>query len=196
VTDPRNVTPEDERLRMTRDEQGHGQEQADWGEWTVKRRGRSVPWFGILLILIGGALLLQLLLPTISAGTLVLLAVGIAFLTAWIFGRSWFAMVAGVLSAALGVAELIEDLALLGPAHQNVNGLWAAALAVGFLVIWLFGLVGRRRSRWPLLAAVIFGLIGAAQLSGRLVGLPALDVLWPVVIIVVGLALVVSAARR
>jgi hypothetical protein len=149
----------------------------------------------VLLILIGGALLLQLVLPTISAGTLVLLALSIAFLTTWIFARSWFAMVAGVLLLSLGVAELIEDLALLGPAHANVSGLWAASLAIGFLVIWVFGLAARRRSRWPLFAAAIFGLIGVSQLSGRLVGLPALDLVWPIVIIVVGVLLLLSARR-
>jgi hypothetical protein len=182
VNEPRNVTPD--------------RDTADWSGWTWERRGTNFPWLGVLLILVGVALLLQFLVPTLSASTLVLLAVGLAFLAGWIFGRSWFAMVAGVLAFALGVAELIEDLALLGLPSEDVPGLWAAALAVGFLVIWLIGVATNRRSTWPLFGAAIFGLIGVAQLSGRLVGIPVLGALWPIVIIIVGIALLMSARRR
>ena len=186
MNEPRNVTPDYERRQTS-----------ESATWTWERRGSNIPWLGILLILIGVALLLQFLVPTLSASTLVLLAVGLAFLAGWIFGRSWFAMVAGVLAFSLGVAELLEDLAVFGGLPKaDVPGLWAAALAVGFLVIWLIGLTSNRRSTWPLIGAAIFGLIGVAQLSGRLVGIPALGALWPIVIIIVGVAFLIAARRR
>jgi hypothetical protein len=96
----------------------------------------------------------------------------------------------------LGVAELIEDMGILGPAGEDVGGLWSVALAVAFAAIWLIGYTRGRRSMWPLWAAGIFGLIGIAQLSGRLINMPSLNFLWPVVIIAVGVLLLMNARRR
>jgi len=186
---PRNVTP------GWTEESGP----AEWGtawSWEGGGRGRGVPWLGVLLVLVGVALLVGYFVPGLSAGTLVLLAIAAAFLAAWLIGGSWLAMVPGLLVLALGVAELIEDLALLGPAGEDVAGLWSAALAVAFAAIWLIGYSRGRRTMWPLWAAVIFGLIGVAQLSGRLIDLPSLGFLWPVLIIVVGIVLLMSARRR
>jgi hypothetical protein len=49
-------------------------------------RGRSrLPWFGIFLIVFGGLLLAERLWPALSeAGSLVFLAVGVAFLASWL----------------------------------------------------------------------------------------------------------------
>lgn len=173
-------------------------EQTDWGKWSWDgpSRGRGFPWLGVLLVLIGIALLIGYFIPGLSAGTLILLAIAAAFLAAWLIGGAWPAMVPGLLVLALGVAELIEDMALLGPAGEDVAGLWSVALAVAFLAIWLIGLTRSRRSMWPLWGAGIFGLIGVAQLSGRLIDIPTLGALWPVLIIVVGVLLLLNARRR
>ena len=195
MNDPRNVTPEEEREQFAQTDAQH-RDSGDWAGWAVERRGSNIPWLGILLVLVGVALTIQYFYPRIAVGTLVLLAIGLAFLAGWLFGRSSFSMVPGVLLLAIGTAELIEDLALLGPAGQDVPGLASAALAIGFLVIWLISRVAGRRSSWPLWGAAIFGLVGVAQLSGRLINLPFLGVLWPVVIIIVGIIVIVNARRR
>lgn len=199
MSEPRNVTPgmgegtsDDAFRRRAMDEREQGPE---WQAWTWSRRGRGFPWLGVLLVLIGVALLLQYVVPAVSVGTLVLLAIGLAFLAGWLFGRSWFSMIPGVLFVALGVAELIEDLALLGPAGEDVAGLASAALAIGFLVIWGVGQATGRRWSWPLWGAGLFGLIAVAQLSGRLIGIQELGFLWPVLIIVVGVLLLMNARR-
>jgi len=175
VSEPRNVTPGHEegsdefRARYYTERA----EEPEWMAWKWANRGRGFPWLGVLLVLIGLALLVQYFVAAVSAGTLVLLAIGIAFLA----------------------GELIEDLALLGPAGDDVPGLASTSLALGFLFIWLVGYVRGRRSSWPLWGAALFGLIGVAQLSGRLAGIPELGALWPVAIIAAGL-LILLASRR
>lgn len=190
MNEPRNVTP------------GWREEERDnraWGSWgwgcDGRGRGRGFPWLGVLLVLVGIALLIQYFVPGVSAGTLIFLAIAVAFLAAWLVGRSSVAMVPGLLVLGLGVAELIEDLALLGPAGEDVPGLASSALAIAFLAIWLIGSARGRRSMWPLWGAAIFGLIGVAQLSGRLVNIPSLGALWPLLIIVVGLVVLFNARR-
>ena len=194
MTDPINVTPgwRDEDTDISREWSG-------WA-WDGRGRGRGFPWLGVLLVLIGVALLVGYFVPSLSIGTLVLLAIAAAFLAAWLIGGAWLAMVPGLLVLALGVAELIEDLALLGPAGEDVSGLWSISLAVAFLAIWLIGASRGRRGMWPLWGAGIFGVIGALQFSGRLLAtsfnLPALGFLWPVLIIVGGVLLLMNARRR
>jgi hypothetical protein len=197
MNEPRNVTPSDEGSDEFRARyQQERAEEPEWMAWKWASRGRNFPWLGVLLVLMGAGLLLQFVLPAVSVGTLLLLAIGLAFVTGWLIGGSRLSMFPGVLITALGLAELIEDLALLGPAGQDVPGLGSTALALGFVVIWLIGMSTGRRSSWPLWGAALFGLIGVAQLSGRVVGIPELGLVWPIVIIVIGGLLILNARRR
>ena len=105
-------------------------------------------------------------------------------------------MVPGFVLLALGLGELIEDLALIKPAHQDVPGLSATALAIAFLVIWVVARLGNRRWIWPLWAAAIFGVIGIPQLA-TLVVLPEIGgALVPVVIIVLGFIVLFNWRRE
>jgi hypothetical protein len=194
MTGPRNVTPEDERQQMVQEEAERRHEQTEWSQpaWTTARGGRF-PWLGVLLVLVGIALLIQAAVPpnTVSTGTVLLIAIGIALVAGWVFGGSWFAVVPGLLLLALGAAGLLRELRVYdGP------GLTALSLAAAFLVIWIIGLWRDRRSRWPLVAAALLGLIGAIQVFGQLSNIPELNVVWPIVIIVVGIILLVVARRR
>jgi hypothetical protein len=195
MNEPKNVTPAEERQGISAEESGfwsesgRADEGAYWtGTWTSS--GRSFPWLGVLLVLIGVALLVAYAFPGVSSSTLVLLAIALAFLAGWIFGRSYVAMIFGFLTLALGVAELIEDMGLIGGPAQDVPGLWSASLAFAFLAIWLVGWATRRRSTWPLWGAAIFGVLGVIELSGRLSGLPIMGALWALIIIAVGVFLV------
>jgi hypothetical protein len=197
MTDPRNVTPEDERLQMEQEAAERAaerrEEEVDWTGASWRHQGRNFPWLGILLVLVGIGLLIQAALPvnTISAGTVLLFALGIALIAGWLFGGSWLAAIPGLLLVALGVARLISELNIYtGP------GTTALSLAVGFVVIWLIGLGRDRRSRWPIVIAVILGLIGGIQVFGQLQNIPELSVVWPVVIIAVGVLLLISSRRR
>jgi hypothetical protein len=193
MSDARNVTPEDERLQMAQDEAEQRHERAEWSQpaWTTSR-GRSFPWLGILLVLVGVGLLIQAALPTyVTTGTVLLFALGIALVAGWLFGGSWFGAIPGLLLLALGVARLISELNIFtGP------GITALSLAVAFVLIWAIGLARDRNSRWPLVAAAILGLIGAIQVSGYLSNIPELSVVWPVVIIGVGVILLIVSRRH
>ena len=194
MTDPRNVTPEDERQQMAQEEVERRHEQAEWAQpaWTTSR-GRSFPWLGILLVLVGVGLLIQAAVPpnTVSTGTVLLLAIGVALVAGWVFGGSWFAAVPGLLLIALGAAGLVRELHIYdGP------GLTALSLAAAFLIIWVISLWRDRQSRWPLVAAAILGLIGVVQVAGQLSNIPELGVVWPIVIIIVGVVLLIVSRRR
>lgn len=192
MNEPRNVTPDDARPddfhRNYYNERSQGPE---WAAWTWGRRGWSFPWLGVLLVLVGVGLLVQYFVPGVSAGTLVLTAIGLSFVAAWLFGRSRWAIVPGLLILALAAAGLARDLNIYdGP------GLTAAALAVAFLLIWLLDYARGARSTWPLWGLAIFGLIAFVQVSGRIVAIPELGALWPVLIIVIGVLLLISSRRR
>ena len=194
MTDARNVTPEDERQQMAQEEAEQRHERAEWAQpaWTTSR-GRSFPWLGILLVLVGVGLLIQAAVPTntVTTGTVLLLAIGIALVAGWLFGGSWFAAIPGLLLMALGAAGLTRELRIYdGP------GLTALSLAVAFLIIWIISLWRDRHSRWPLVAAAILGLIGLIQVFGQLSNIPELNVVWPIVIIIVGVILLIVARRR
>lgn len=187
MNEPRNVTP-------GWNDPGDSGDSSAWS-WDGRGRGRGIPWLGVLLVLVGIALLVQYFVPGLSAGTLVLLAIAVAFLAGWLIGGASVAMVPALLVLALGVAELVEDLALLGPQGEDVPGLASSALAIALVAIWLINAARGRKSMWPLWGAAIFGLIGVAQLSGRLIGIPSLSGLWPVLIIIVGVVVLLNARR-
>jgi hypothetical protein len=131
----------------------------------------------------------------VSVGTLILLAIGIALLSAWLIGRSWVAMVPGFLVLALGIGELLEDLAAFRPAGQDVPGLASSMLAIAFLVIFVVARASGRHWTWPIWMAAIFGLIGIAQLSA-FVALPQFGAFVPVLIIVLGLVVLFNWRQR
>jgi hypothetical protein len=196
MNDPRNVTPEEEREQVAQAEaKAEAERRAETPDWTGeswRHRGRNFPWLGILLVLVGVGLLIQAALPTyITAGTVLLFALGIALVAGWLFGGSWFAAIPGLLLLALGVARLISELNVYtGP------GTTALSLAAAFLFIWVIGLARHRRSRWPLVAAAALGIIGFIQVAGYLKNIPELGIVWPVVIIVIGVLLMIVARRR
>jgi hypothetical protein len=192
MNEPRNVTPDDARPdEFHRNYYNERAEGPEWAAWSWGRRGWSFPWLGVLLVLVGAGLLIQYFVPGVSAGALVLAALGLVFIAAWVFGRSRWAVVPGLLILALATAGLARELNIYdGP------GLPAIALAIAFLLIWLLDYARGRRSTWPLWGMAIFGLVGLVQVSGRIAGIPELGALWPVLIIVLGVLLLLSARRR
>jgi hypothetical protein len=188
MSEPRNVTPGAEPEAKPDDRQ-------EWRGWSWDSRRPGYPLLGVLLVLIGIGLLVQYVFPVVSVGTLILLAIGIALLSAWLIGRSWVAMVPGFLVLALGIGELLEDLAAFRPAGQDVPGLASSMLAIAFLVIFVVARASGRHWTWPIWMAAIFGLIGIAQLSA-FVALPQFGAFVPVLIIVLGLVVLFNWRQR
>jgi len=193
MSEPKNVTPgadsePDEFHRRYYSERSEGPE---WAGWSWARRGWNFPWLGVLLVLVGIGLLVQYFVPGVGAGSLVLLAIALAFLAAWTIGGSSFAMAPGLLILAVAVARLIDELNIYrGP------GTTSLCLAGAFGLIWLIGYARGRRGSWSLWGLAIFGLIGLVQISGRIAGIPELGALWPIVIILLGVLLLLSSRRR
>ena len=182
MNEPRNVTPG----------QGAGRDEwGDWSRWSWVGRGRGFPWLGVLLVLVGGGLLVQYFVPQISAWTLVLSAIGIAFMLGWLIGGSRPAVIPGLLLLALAAARLIDELG-----GYSGSGTTALALATAFLLIWVIYSASGSRITWPLWGVAVFGLIGFVQVSGRLVDVPAFGALWPLIIIGIGVLILLGARRR
>lgn len=196
MSEPRNVTPPEDSEEFRARYYEERREEPEWMAWKWASRGRSFPWLGVLLVLIGIGLLVQFFVPEVRISTLVLAAIGGAFLAGWIFGGSRFSMIPGVLFVALSLALLIEDLGLLLAPRESVPGLVSLSLALGFLFIWFIAYRAERRWGWPLWGAAIFGLIAFVQGSGRLLGLPELGAVWPVLLIILGIVLLLNARRR
>jgi len=203
VSQPRNVTPgyedKDEFPPGTFPNSGPGVRQSgippEWAGWSwAQNRDRTFPWLGLLLLLVGGGLLLEYFVPALSATTLVLGGIAIAFLAGWLFTRAYFPLYMGLLIGALVVARLIDELGIYHGA-----GTTALAVAGAFLLIWLIGASRRdprhRPATWPLWLAGIFGLIGAVDIAGQLGRAPELGALWPLIIIGIG-AILVFGGRR
>jgi hypothetical protein len=200
VSQPRNVTPgysDDRAPDGTFPKSGRGDPPQgtppEWFAWTwTQSRESTLPWLGLLLVMVGAGLLIQYFVPSISATTLALAALSIAFLAGGFMGRATFLITPGLLLGALVVARLIDELNIYtGP------GATAIALAVAFLLIYGIGAMrGRRRPGWALWGAAIFGLIGVVQISGRIASIPELGGFWPAAILVVGLLLLINNARR
>src|SRR5215218_9619095 len=79
----------------------------DWGGDEARRPG--LPWIGIFLLVFGALLLLQLAVPQFKeAGSVLGLAVGIAFLVKWGIDRGTGSLYAGAIITALAVPGVLN----------------------------------------------------------------------------------------
>ena len=102
----------------------------EWGPDDTRRPG--LPWIGIFLLVFGGLLLVQQVFPAFKAvGSVVVLAIGIAFLVRWAMDRGTGSLYAGAIITALAVPGL------LNAAGIDANGLGTFSLGVAFLFIAL-----------------------------------------------------------
>lgn len=167
----------------------------EWIGWSwAQNRDRTAPWIGLLLVVVGAGLLIEYFVPAISATTLILTGISVAFFAGFLFGRSIIALVPALLIGALAVARLIEELHI-----YNGLGATALAVAVAFLLIWLVAVSrsGSKRQRWSwaLWAAGIFGLIGFVEVGGQLASIGLFGAVWPLAIIILGLIVVLNGRR-
>jgi len=150
----------------------------DWSDMTGTRGRSTLPWFGIFLVVFGALLLLQLVFPTLeSAGSLLFLAVGVAFLVSWVVNRGAGSLYAGAIITALAAPGLLEAANLV-----NGAGVGTLCLGVAFLFIALVRASSGGGWGWQALLGVILFAIG-----GSTVALPNLaQLVWPIVLLVLG----------
>ena len=156
----------------------------EWSEIPGARGRSRLPWFGIFLVVFGALLLLRQLFPALeTAGSLLFLAIGLAFLVSWLINRGMGSLYLGAIITALAAANVVE-----GP------GVGTACLGVAFLFIAGVRAASGAGWGWQAALGVILFAIGASSLA-----IPAMsDLFWPLVLVVLGgiLLLRANASRR
>jgi hypothetical protein len=156
-------------------------------EWGTGRLGRDgdrrpgLPWFGIFLLVFGGLLLLQQLYPQSQAiGSVLMLAIGIAFLIRWAITRGTGSLYAGAIITALAVPSA------LGNAGLSRDGLGTFSLGIAFLFIALVRAMGGGGVGWQALFGGLLALVGAVNLIQPEIG----GLILPLALVIAGAVLV------
>jgi hypothetical protein len=169
-------------------EQGGAVRAYSW-EWSEipGPSGRSrLPWFGIFLVVLGGLLLLRLAFPALeTAGSLLFLAIGVAFLVSWLVNRGMGSLYLGSIITALAAPDL-----LVAAGVPDQSGLGTLCLGVAFLFIALVRSATGHGVGWQAGLGALLFLIG-----GSTYAIPGVsELVWPIVIVVLGILLLVRAS--
>jgi hypothetical protein len=156
----------------------------EWGtgRWDRDQQRRpGLPWIGIFLLVFGGLLLLQQVYPQSQAlGSVLVLAVGIAFLIRWAISRGTGSLYAGALITAVAIPGALTNAGL------SRDGLGTFCLGIAFLFIALVRLSGGGGIGWQAWIGGLLTLIGAVNLVQPQVG----GLIVPVVLVVAGALLI------
>jgi hypothetical protein len=158
-----------------------------WGPDESRRPG--LPWIGIFLVVFGGILLIDQMLPDYRRiGSATLLAAGLASLLVWVLRRGTIALYAGAFLTALALPGTIEGL----QGHDLGPGWGTLFFGLAFLFIaavraWRKGGMG-----WQAFYGTILVLIGGSQIAK-----PDLAaVAWPILLVAIGAVLLVRGTQR
>ena len=162
------------------------------GSWTPGTPRRTFPWFGLFILLVGVALLLDALDPRLDGAGLVLIAAGIPFLLAWAARRSRLALWPAVILLGYGIARIAVGLGLV-----QGDGWTTLGVGLGLLIGWSLSALRGGGSRWTLVFAGLFLLFGIVQVSAHAAGLGGIGGVVPAALIIaLGAALLASGLRR
>lgn len=163
----------------------------EWSDIGGSRNRSRVPWFGIFLVVFGGLLLLKQVYPGAvdTAGSLLFLAVGVAFLASWAINRGMGSLYLGAIITALAAPDLLSAAHVVsGP------GVGTLCLGVAFLFIALVRAASGAGWGWQAGLGAILVAIGASTIA-----VPNFsDLVWPLLLVVLGVLLLVrsSSGRR
>lgn len=153
-------------------------------------RGPGYARAGAFLVLLGAAILLHQLVPTLDAVALLALGLGMGLAWLWLRGGSRLALWAAAVLLGYAVAKL-----LVGADVITGRGWTTLGIGLGLAAGWAAARFRGGAGTWALLLAALFALVGAAQLAQdqpfvRQVGGYA----GPIVVIAIGLLLLGSQA--
>jgi hypothetical protein len=153
----------------------------EWGPDQARRPG--MPWIGIFLLVFGGLLLLQQLYPQArSVGSVLVLAIGLAFLIRWAMTRGTGSLYAGAIITALAVPSALTNAGL------GREGVGTLALGVAFLFIALIRAMSGGGVGWQAWFGGLLAVIGGVSVVQPQVG----GLLVPVALVVLGVLLVLG----
>ena len=159
--------------------------QWEWGPDDSRRPG--LPWIGIFLLVFGALLLIQQAFPQFQAvGSVVVLAIGLAFLVRWAIERGTGSLYAGAIITALAAPGLIEA------AGFHADGLSTFSFGVAFLFIGAVRLASGGGVGWQLWFGGFLALLGAVSISGASFG----GYVVPIILVVLGILLIVPNMGR
>ena len=135
----------------------------EWGPDDARRPG--LPWIGIFLLVFGGLLLLQQAFPQFrGVGSVVVLAVGVAFLIKWAIDRGTGSLYAGAIITALAVPGL------LNAAGIQADGLSTFSFGIAMLFIAVVRAASGGGWGWQLWFGGLLTLVGAVNIAGASFG--------------------------
>jgi hypothetical protein len=156
----------------------------EWGPEEGRRPG--LPWIGIFLLVFGALLLIQQLFPEAKAlGSLVFIAIGVAFLIKWAIDRGTGSLYAGAIITALAVPSALTNAGL------GREGVGTLALGVAFLFIALIRAMSGGGIGWQAWIGGLLAVIGGVSVVQPQVG----GLLVPVALVVLGVLLLGGGLR-
>jgi hypothetical protein len=157
----------------------------EWGPERARRPG--LPWIGIFLLVFGGLLLVQQLLPEMRGlGSLLVLAIGLAFLIKWAIDRGTGSLYAGAIITALAAPGVINALG------YEADGLTTFCLGVAFLLIAAVRAASGGGAGWQAVFGGLLVVVGGANILTPDVG----GLILPVVLVILGGVLLLGGTRR
>jgi hypothetical protein len=160
-----------------------------WGWGRVVEDRPHIPWFGVFLVLFGGLLLVEQVVPDARAvGSALVVAVGVALLVTWIANRRVWELYAGAVLTAISLPSLLQDLNVI----STGQGWGTFFLGLAFLGIAVVRAASGGGVGWQLLVGALLALVGGSQIAEREIpNFPGLGrLIWPAIILVVGILLV------
>lgn len=157
----------------------------EWGPDQARRPG--LPWIGIFLLVFGALLLLQQLYPQFEAvGSVLVLAIGIAFLIKWAMDRGTGSLYAGAIITALAAPGVINA------AGYDADGLGTFCFGVAFLFIAAVRAAGGGGIGWQAIFGGLLVLLGGVNMIQPEVG----GLVVPIALLLLGGLLLIGSGRR
>ncbi|TFG67322.1 MAG: hypothetical protein E4H24_06455 [Thermomicrobiales bacterium] len=157
----------------------------EWGPDDERRPG--LPWIGIFLLVFGGLLLIQQLVPEFEAlGSVLVLAIGLAFLIKWVIDRGTGSLYAGAIITALAVPGL------LNAAGVEANGLSTFSFGVAFLFIAVVRAASGGGIGWQLWFGGLLALLGGVSIADASIG----GLIVPISLVALGAVLLIQGIGR
>jgi hypothetical protein len=155
----------------------------EWGPDEARRPG--LPWIGIFLLVFGGLLLLQQAFPQFKeAGSVLGLAVGLAFLVKWAIDRGMASLYAGAIITALAMPGVLNAIGI------HADGLTTFSLGVAFLFIAAVRAATGGGIGWQFLLGGLLLIVGGVNIAFANLG----DYLVPLVLLGLGAIILVRGA--